>query len=433
MRQLKWTVWPACVLAVALAASPLGAQVQYDVDPKLSQDGTFVPDVDKAGGPADQSCWLAAAANILGAAGWGQGLNAQAKAVNIYNNDLMPHFGNGALLGWSSVAVNWWLLNNGYNPNSPDYNPGLTYNNITIIQPPAGLVNLTMPQYDWLLNQLSACQYVNVALDPPSPGHEMTLVGGNFSNTAMPTGQVSLWHDNNGDAVAGVNLEIAPNVPNPANNTWWIRHRNNPQLWGTKNATVLCPGLQKPDAAMRNFDIAWFKDMDAASNLINNQRVAGNMAGIYHGPGGAIGLEWEGTTLEPEAVIPNQFMPEPWYKEVYLLVDYVDQNVRATFPNIAKIKLKVGNNLYDPTKPVSWDDDGGQALFYWKLDAEDGQPGWESIVFPDPSYKSLYDIGTGLGGPVKDWNVATICVPEPATMCLLAFGALALVARRRAA
>ncbi|MBM4018048.1 MAG: PEP-CTERM sorting domain-containing protein [Planctomycetes bacterium] len=174
--------------------------------------------------------------------------------------------------------------------------------------------------------------------------------------------------------------------------------------------------------------------MDAAGNLVNAQRAAGNMAGTYHGPGGATGLEWEGTTLEPEAVIPNQPMPEPWYKEVFLLVDYVDQNVLAAFPNIANIKLKVGNNLYNPTVPVAWDDDGGQALFYWKLDAEDGQPGWESIVFPDPSYKNLFDISTGAGGPVKDWNVATICVPEPATLMLLAAGAgLALLRRRRTA
>ncbi|MBM4018047.1 MAG: hypothetical protein FJ288_06910 [Planctomycetes bacterium] len=249
----RWAAWAAALTVLALAAPLPAAPPQYDVDPKLSQDGTPVPDVDKP--VADQSCWLAAAANILGAAGWGQGANAQAKAVNIYTNDLMPHFGNGALLGWSSVAVNWWLLNHGYNSNSPDYNPLLTYNNVTIIQPQAGLANLTMAQYDWLLNELATCQYVNVAFDPPSPGHEMTLVGGNFSNTAKPAGSVSLWHDNNGDAQAGVDLEIAPNMPG-AGNTWWIQHRLNPQFWGTKNATVLCPGLQKPDSAMQNFDIA---------------------------------------------------------------------------------------------------------------------------------------------------------------------------------
>jgi hypothetical protein len=413
-------------LALMWSAVPAWAQVNYDVDPVKSQDGTAVPDVDKPN-LADQSCWLAAAANVLGAAGWGpQGLNAQARAMSIYQNDLMPHFGNGQWLGWSSVAINWWLLNYGYNPNSTEYDPSLTYNNVTIYTSPAGF---PMVQYDSILRELPNHQYVNVAFDPPSPGHEMTLVGGNYwNNSKFPNNPVSLWHDNNGDAVAAQDTEVSPNMLGPFNE-WRVLHRNLMPAYLPNTATILCPGLQKDADLINNYDVAYFKDMklDNAGSpiLYNNYRIAGANAQNYQGPNGLPDIIWTGSSQFPEVIIPNEQKPEPWYKEIELLVDYVDRNVLATHPNIANIFVKVGLNLYAPDS-VTWSADGGQALFYWKLDELDGQPGWESIVFPDASYKNLFDLSVvpAAGGPVKDWNLATRCVPEPGTCLMIALAAM---------
>jgi hypothetical protein len=418
-------MWATLVLACC--ASLTMAQ-PFDVV-KQSRDGSAIPDVDKslATPPPDNSCWLASAANILAAAGWGVGANSQARADNIYTNDLIPHFGTSNL-GWSSLAVNWWLLNEGYRFGSPNYNANVKYNDVTYIKAAGGM---TKAQYDFLLNQLAGCQYVNVSFDPPTPGHEMTMVGGNFSNNANPA---SLWNDNTGDVPAGNNTETAINIFPVVGPTqfWQINHRNQAQNYIPNGATILCEGHQKPDAAMRNYDVAYFKDMNLLTGALFNQtRYAGAKQGVYHNPSGGTEIVWGGTSQKPEVTIPNEMLPLPQYKIVYLLVDYVDQNVLVGFPNIANIQLKVGNNLLNPDGGSAvWSADGGQALFTWTLE---DQPPFETLVFPDPSYKNLYDYITGLGGPVKDWNVATICVPEPATLGVLVVGTLMVLRRRRAA
>ncbi|MBC8373032.1 MAG: hypothetical protein H8E53_05520, partial [Planctomycetes bacterium] len=96
-------IWVVSAMVALLACNGV-AVAQYDVY------SAGVPDVDKPV-PGDSSCWIASAANNLAAAGWGSGATVQARADNIYTNDLMPHFGNGAWAGWSSVAINYWRLN----------------------------------------------------------------------------------------------------------------------------------------------------------------------------------------------------------------------------------------------------------------------------------------------------------------------------------
>ena len=64
--------------------------------------------------------------------------------------------------------------------------------------------------------------------------------------------------------------------------------------------------------------------------------------------------------------------------------------------------------------------DGGQLMYHWTIDY---QPEWEEIVFPTTDY---YNLSSG----VKDFNVATECVPEPTTMLLL-FGGLGIVLGKR--
>jgi hypothetical protein len=277
--------------------------------------------------------------------------------------------------------------------------------------------------YDFLLRELKACQYINVGLQPLTGevGHEMTLVGGDWAATP---GSQSVWHDNNGDFVAGTDDEAAINIFTPEGAWTSILHRNN-IMYTPEDATLLCPGLRKPDAAVKNFDVAYFKDMAADGSLVNRWLVEGKNKGNYHGSSGDAYPVW---LNDLEVEIPNLPMPEPWYKEVYLLVDYIDRDDA----NLANIQLNVGGQLILPDR-VDWADDGGQALFVWILDELDGQPASEILVFPDPSYRQLFDISTGMGGPVKDWNVATICVPEPATLSLLMVGVVVLLCLRRKA
>jgi len=64
---------------------------------------------------------------------------------------------------------------------------------------------------------------------------------------------------------------------------------------------------------------------------------------------------------------------------------------------------------------------GGQILYSWELDY---QPAWEEILFPSEDFYCL-------SGDVKDFNIATQCVPEPATLALLLVGGLALIRRRK--
>jgi len=52
--------------------------------------GRPLPDVEKEG--YDLTCWLATAANMLAAAGYGEGADCQERAEDIYDNDLVPYF-----------------------------------------------------------------------------------------------------------------------------------------------------------------------------------------------------------------------------------------------------------------------------------------------------------------------------------------------------
>lgn len=381
-----------------------------------------VPDVDKPN-PADNSCWMAAAANVLGAGGWGD-------AGTIYSS-MLNHFVDGnddPLAGWSSVAINWWLMEHGRNPDSDQYvsDPGVApYKDVTIITE-----RLDQFAYDFLLDELDRCQYVNVSFEVPgqSVGHEMTLVGGNYAGNpfGQPDGEVSVWHDNQGDlSPPAGDDDMYANVW--MSGTWWnIDYPQTPtdpnDDWEAIGATILCPGPVKPDDAVENFDVAWYMDMDPAGTLFPRFRQAGTNNGAYANDQGGTDAYWESDTV---LVVPNEQMPEPWYKEIWLQIDYIDRDNQDP-----DIQVDVGGTLYDPTT-ITWSGDFGQVLLYWKLDEVDGQPPWERIVFPDDSYSTLYDISTGQGGDVKDWNLATICVPEPATLAILALGGALAVRRRR--
>lgn len=76
-----------CCLAVTLFCFPASAFADWikPMDPPSDP----VPDVDKVG--EDRTCWLATAANMLGAAGYGDGATAQLRAEDVYE-DLRQHY-----------------------------------------------------------------------------------------------------------------------------------------------------------------------------------------------------------------------------------------------------------------------------------------------------------------------------------------------------
>ena len=410
--------------AAMLVGTVYGQGVDYDVY-KYSQDGTTVPDVDKAGVPpgpplaGDLSCWQATASNLLGGAGYGTGVNAQARADSIYNQLTIGPIGLGlANPGFTDRAINWWLYNYGKNPSSAEYQPTNPYTDVTAVYKTLTYTPGAIgSDYDFLLDELNRCQYVGVGFNmESSDGHALTLVGGNYASTAQPTGNVSIWHDSDrdkADTVVSIDDDVYINATHGAD--WYLS--DYPTL-SADSYTTLCPGLNKPEDAVRNYDVAYFMQALDANQVLDDPafRVAGENAGVYADP------IWEDETT----VQIGNLAFENMKKEVYLLVDYYDRVVGRESQE--QILLQVedpaqGTLDLDPTS-VEASLDGGQLLFTWLLDF---QPGWENIIFPDNRYSTL-------SGNVKDWNVATDCVPEPSSIVLLIVGAISAMAygwRRR--
>ena len=165
--------------------------------------------------------------------------------------------------------------------------------------------------------------------------------------------------------------------------------------------------LEKPQNAVDNYDVAYRKNP-----TIPDFVETGLKASVFDDP------EWVPGTPDTIVHIDNEFIPR-MHKEIWLLVDYIDSDF--TRKDLEIVTLKDANdNPYDPTT-VDASTDGTQLMFYWDLL---DQPAWEEITFPNTDYSSLT-------GDVVQWNLATICTPEPATLTLLCAGGLAVLKRRR--
>ena len=408
MKNLKTILMLGAILT--LVSAPAWGYDAYksvpDVDkPDRDGDGNW-PDL------GDMSCWQACAANLLAGAGWGLTTNtAQQNADAIYGQ-MNTHFGTGNC-GKAEIAINWWLYNYGYNPDDVGgwYQPTKTYNDVTIVQK-----NLAAGDYDHLLNELNRCQYVAVSWEFVEDlgggnivgfNHCLTLVGGNKSPTGAPN-NVSIWHDSDRD-VGGADDNVYTNTFDAF---WHINYTNMPPVNNMAQGYVtLCPGEQKPASAMENYDAAYYRDYDAVGNQVKTWRIAGKAD--YGQPAWVMDGNDEYTILQVE----NEEIPE-MYKMVYLLIDFRSQGYNAD--NAPDIDLMDDEGkTYDAEITVSAD--GGQIKYEWTMD---DQPPFERIIFPSLDYYYL-------SGDVKDFNIATECVPEPFTLTMLVVGSVGLILRRK--
>ncbi len=432
------------IAAPAMAQAPDRDAYKYSQPDEVLQ--VAVPDVDKAAGaPApDNSCWQATAANLLAGAGWGKaGNNPQQNADAIYGH-MTNHFGL-PLTGNPHIAINWWLMMVGTNPSAatnPDtdyYNPTYGYTDVT-----RGGGYIDDIVYNGLLDEINRCQYVGVGFAQPNNdvGHAMTLVGGNYAGnpSAKPGGDTSIWHDSDrdlGNGPDGVNDDelanwwVSAGVPGMAGQ-WWLDMNNNgtydpPEApdpdWEANSYTTLCPGLTKNQDAIENYDVAYFTDLNPLYGEMGEPqwKPRADVRGTA-GYGDVIIDDQEYTVFVPN----DDQVPPEFFKEIWLLIDYFDRdNAYADAAGDPYVEKDIVVELPDGTfvDPTTVDPNGdlGQLLYYWKLD---DQPAWEKIHFPNANYIQLT-------GEVKDWNLATLCTPEPATMALMALGLAALVRRRR--
>ncbi|MGB2937417.1 MAG: PEP-CTERM sorting domain-containing protein [Phycisphaerae bacterium] len=251
----------------------------------------------------------------------------------------------------------------------------------------------------------------------------MTLVGGNYSPNHAPPGSLPgqcVFHDSDDGLVGDA---VWTNVWAPTGGpffNWTLEGgiQGDPtDDWLANGYTTLCPGLQKPAEALGNWDYAHFRDLNTDTGTWFE---TGRYAGTHKDDYGEIQWVVEGEEDEWIVSIPNEEMELPWYKEIWLLVDYME--AAPADPDIVLRLAQDGEDI-EPTT-TDYSPDSGQILFYWKLDE---QPGVEYLVFPSDEYQKLW--GNEIG--VKDWNVATLCVPEPATLAFVGLGLAALVARRR--
>ncbi|MBA7480423.1 hypothetical protein ES707_15877 [subsurface metagenome] len=243
-----------CFVAVLLSEPVCGDWLKMDPP----------PDVDKkAHNDSNKpTCWLATAANMLAAAGYGTGTTVQARADSIYTqmvtlktdpvSGLVPS-------GWTDEAVDFWLASshNKQKTTNP-YTSATVHGNKSPKTPwhhdpnYSGFLVVSDDGTQFLANELRRCQMVGVSISWPKYG---TIVGtgghaitgwGDANEPNLLTGNpdklfVGDSDKDNGGDVQKYTYDDFKN-PNPSGyggRGWYINYSNNHPF--IKHIVTLCP------------------------------------------------------------------------------------------------------------------------------------------------------------------------------------------------
>jgi len=396
-----------CVSAVLVLAFATGQA--YSWSEYKSRDGTAIPDVDKNFADPDNSCWLAAASNLLGAGGWGKSVagNAQTKADHIYGTfpEQWKSYG-----GNTSQAMKWWIKEHGRKRGDPDYDPDNTY---SCHYNKRG--DITQSKYGAYIvgtQGLGAGKYLAVSFYVPGQvaTHIMTIVGGDDGTAG--------WHDSDSDEAGGGDTSIRKNIWSGAEKKWYLDWDQDDHAdWKAKAYTCLYSTTTARairSSSFDNFSVVHYNEMwwdDVALDMEWTPRLItdGACVGGYTGPDCETEAYWDGCF---RLVVPNQPPPPNDVKEIWLSIDY------ATFGNCGDpgiyIEDSLGAMCFPNVEDLRWDEEGTHLLLRWVLD-DPGGCDWETVVFPDAGYHDLYDPETEIG-TVHSWELAAAPIPEFVTL-----------------
>lgn len=246
-----------CVaLTILLTVNPLWADWQRDpasdVDKEfISGNGGILPGVPGT----DNTCWIAAASNMLAGAGYGNGATIQDRAEDIYLDFLVwqvaldPTNTHGARDGgWIDTALTWWLgSGNNVWPSNP-------YTVVTVFGNKTKTPWTNSNGAKYIGNQLRDYQQVGLSISwprtsangSPGGGHAVAAWGddGFAADLTGNPGEVIIGdsdRDNGGDFQT-YTYDSYTN-PNPGNfnegNGWYLNFSNN--HWFIKHIATLTP------------------------------------------------------------------------------------------------------------------------------------------------------------------------------------------------
>lgn len=257
---------------IGIIIAIIAALVAYFLAQKRYMKMDPPADVDKDGVThPDNSCWMATAANMLAAAGYGNGNTLQARANDIYS-DLVtwktsPTNSTGKVDGgWTDTALSWWLnsIHNTW-PNNP-YKVVTVYGN-------------KIPKYPWnnpngsrfIGNELRRCQTLGLSISSPtagasigSGGHAITCWGDNGADEELTDNPGSVRvtdsdRDTGGD-IQSYDYDAFTN-PNPGRanegNGWYFNYNVNHVY--IKHIVTLCPTDDPTDSTLTQKVIGTFK------------------------------------------------------------------------------------------------------------------------------------------------------------------------------